>query len=339
VKPILLPPNPVERFYAGGPRIARFRGVDAWSATAPEDWVGSATEAFGEPGVGLSMTPGGGLVSDELARERDAFLGPDHVARFGAEPGFLVKLLDAGVRLPVHWHPDRSFARTHLDSCSGKTEAWVIIEADPGALVYLGWRDDVSPERMREWHAEQEPAAVLAAMHRVPVAPGDTVLVPAGTPHAIGAGILLVELQEPTDFSVLLEWRGFSDEPTGDLRIGFDVALGSVDGRAISDERLAELLSSRSAEGEVEHLFPADADPYFRAERISGGDVMDAGFAIVVVVDGTGSLATDAGEVAVSRGDTLLVPWAAGASELVGDAVAIRCMPPTDPPPDGSDTR
>jgi len=335
VKPIALPPNPVERFYEGGPRIARFRGVEGWSPMAPEDWVGSATEAFGEPGVGLSSLVEGGLLTEAVARDPEPFVGPAHAERFGTDLGLLVKLLDAGVRLPVHWHPDRAFARTQLHSCYGKTEAWAILEAEPDASVYLGWRDGVPSSQVAAWHDAQRPDDVLAAMHRVSVRAGDTVLVPAGTPHAIGEGILLLELQEPTDFSVLLEWRGFSDDPTGDLGLGAEVALGSVDAGAMSSERLAHLRRSRGASttGGAERLFPDEGDPYFRAERVRGGTDLDAAFSILVVTGGRGSLATNAGDLPVERGDTLLVPWAAGPSRVLGDVEAIRCMPPLEPPP------
>jgi mannose-6-phosphate isomerase len=335
VKPIALPPNPVERFYEGGSRIARFRGVDGWSATAPEDWVGSATEAFGEPGVGLSVLPGGGPLREAVARDPEPFVGPAHAERFGADLGLLVKLLDAGVRLPVHWHPDRAFARAHLHSCYGKTEAWAILEAEPDAVVYLGWRDGVTAQQLARWHDEQCPDDVLAAMHRVSVRAGDSVLVPAGTPHAIGQGILLLELQEPTDFGVLLEWRGFSDAPTGDLGLGAPVALGSVEASAMSSDRLLDLRRSRPASAAVEaaSLFPAEADAYFRAERVRGGGELEAAFTILVVTEGSGSLETNAGDLPVARGDTVLVPWAAGPSRVLGDVEGIRCLPPLEPPP------
>lgn len=335
MKPIALPPNPIGRFYEGGRRIARFRGVDGWSPAAPEDWVGSATEAFGEPGVGLSALPDGSLLRDAVARDAESFVGPAHAERFGADLGLLVKLLDAGVRLPVHWHPDRAFARTHLRSCYGKTEAWVILEAEADAVVYLGWRDGVTAADLAAWHEAQRPDDVLAAMHRVSVRPDDTVFVPAGTPHAIGAGVLLLELQEPTDFSVLLEWTGFSHEATGDLGLGPQVALGSVDQDATSSERLADLRRSRpaSTRADADRLFPDDADPYFRAERVRGGAELDAAFSVFVVAEGRGSLGTDEGDVPIARGDTVLVPWAAGPSRVLGDVEAIRCMPPLEPPP------
>src|SRR5260370_1098276 len=85
----------------------------------------------------------------------------------------------------------------------------------------------------------QDVEAMLAATNRGPVAPGDTVLCPGGTPHAIGAGILLIELQEPTDWSVIMEWRGFPLGP-GDVTPGLplDEALACVDRRACPPRRV-----------------------------------------------------------------------------------------------------
>src|SRR4029453_6985103 len=82
----------------------------------------------------------------------------------------------------------------------------------------------------REWMRKQDAAAMLAAMHELTVEPGDAIWVPAGTAHAIGEGILMVELQEPTDFSVLLEWDGFELSPhDGHLNLGWDRALQALD--------------------------------------------------------------------------------------------------------------
>jgi mannose-6-phosphate isomerase len=155
----------------------------------------------------------------------------------------------------------------------------------------------------------------------------------AGTPHAIGGGILLVELQEPTDLSVMLEWSAFElTEDESHLDLGWDRALQALDRTAWDDERLAGL-TTRGAAGEGRLLAPA-ADPYFRAERLTGGDPLDPGYSILVGVDGQGVLATDGGEQPVGRGSAVLLPHAAGAGELRGDVTAIRCRPPDPSAPE-----
>lgn len=344
--PIVLEPNQVHRFYRGGPAIAEFRATPSADDHAPEDWVGSATSVFGSEGAGLSILPDGRTTVDAFAADPEAFFGPRHAERFGADPGLLAKLLEAGERLPVHCHPDREFARRHLDCPDGKTEAWVILEvrsSEPEAEVFLGFRDEVDPAVLAGWVSRQDTRAILGAMHRIPVAIGDAVLVPAGLPHAVGEGVFLLELQEPTDFSVLLEWEGFDIDGAGDghLGLGFDVALRCVDRSGWVMERLDRLRTPREGGHDVrpgvDVLFPSEADPFFRAERIRPRDAasLPAGFSIVVITLGRGHLEFgNAGSMEIVRGNTVLVPFAAGDCRLVGPLEALRCMPPHPDAPD-----
>ena len=177
-------------------------------APEPEDWVASVTTRWQEASSGLSRLPDGRLLRDAIAADPEAYLGPEHVAAYGSDPGLLVKLLDSAERLIVHCHPNREFARAHLGCAHGKTEAWLVVEAEPRAQVYLGFQRPVGLEELGTWVAEQRLEQMLAALHVLPVQTGSVVLVPAGVPHAIGPGILVVELQEPTDFTIALERRG-----------------------------------------------------------------------------------------------------------------------------------
>jgi mannose-6-phosphate isomerase len=315
MRPQVLPPNVLVHFYAGGPRIADLRGLELESDHMPEEWLGAVNPAFGYTERGLSRFGDGTLVRDAIAADPEAYLGAEHVERFGPDPALLVKLLDAGQRLPVHFHPGRAFAREALGSPYGKTEAWLIVEAAADAAVHAGFRREVELDEVREWMREQDSAAMLDALHELPVSPGDAIFIPAGTPHAIGAGILLVELQEPTDFSVLLEWEGFElTEAEGHLELGWDRALSALD---------------RSATAAPQPGLPAEADAFFRAEWLSGGDTLDPGFSILVGTAGDGALATEGGELPFGRGSAVLVPFAAGAGELRGEDVrAIRSRPP-----------
>jgi mannose-6-phosphate isomerase len=323
-----LPPNPIRHFYRGGPAIAELRGIDVGGDHSPEEWIGSASTLFGEAERGLSRLPDGSLVRDALAADPQGWLGAAHAARFGASPALLVKLLDAGERLPVHHHPDGAFAREHLGLDFGKTEAWLVIAARPGAQVHVGWREDVDEQTLAAWVAEQDHDALLGALHPLEVSAGDAIFVPAGVAHAIGEGILIAELQEPTDLSILLEWEGFGidDEQAATLGLGWDVALPSVE-RAARD---AEALRGAGGDGAVAELLPAAAAPFFSAQRIApgGGSArLPAGFAVVIVVEGAGTLAG----LDVTRGDAVLVPHAAGPVSADGDLMAIACRPPGVP--------
>ena len=341
-----LPANQPETFYRGAGRIAAFRNVPELPRR-PEDWVGSTTSRFGLAPSGLSALPDGRLLADAIAADPLWWLGPDRV-----DTGVLVKLLDAGQRLPLHAHPDRRFATEHLASPYGKTEAWVIVSARPDAYVHLGFDRDVSSEELAKWVADQDSAGMLAATNRIPVAAGDAILCPAGLPHAIGDGILLVEVQEPTDFSVLLEYSNFG-LPDGHLGLGYDLALSCVDRSAWSPSRLAALRGAGSPSqpaglrgagspsqpaglrgtespsqpagtGGGERLLPPAADEFFRASRHRGGDGLEQGFAVLVAVAGEGRLHGDHDDRPIRRGETLLIPYAAGPLRLDGPIDAIR---------------
>jgi mannose-6-phosphate isomerase len=349
LSPLLLGPNQTPRFYRGGAGIARLRGTPVTSGYTPEDLVGSTTELGG--GGGLTVLPDGRTLRDAIAADPVAYLGPRHVERFGDDTALLVKLLDTGERLLVHFHPGRDFAARHLHSCHGKTEAWVItgvadVPGDPSAgHVYLGFRAEADPATVRGWVDAQDRAALLGSLNRIAVNPGDTCLVPAGVPHAIGNGITLVEVQEPTDYSILLEWQGYRiDGPAdGHLGLGFDLALEALDRSAWDKGRLDRVLGRREEHGGgvVTRLLPAEADEFFRVERVdlrgSGGGAASfrAGLAILVVLDGDGQLSTGEESLPLHRGTTVLVPYGAGPVTIEGDVQLLRCMPP-DPAADQS---
>jgi mannose-6-phosphate isomerase len=320
VKPVLLPPNSVPRFYRGGPAIAALRGLETAPEREPEDWVGSTTTVFGEQEQGLSRLPDGRLVRDALADDPLGFFGPDHAAARGADPQLLVKLLDAGERLPVHVHPNDALARETLGVPYGKTEAWIVITtAGPAATMHVGFREDVSAATLEGWVRDQDAAAMLAALNVIEVHQDDALFVPGGTPHAIGEGVLLVELQQPSDLSILLEWRGFAGEDDANLGLGWDVALQCVDRSATDPDRL------------YGHRLPAEADRFFRAERFeaSPSAELDRGFAILILTQGAAELHSQDGEpLRVARGDTVLVPWDAGPCRIEGEAVGLACRPP-----------
>ncbi|WP_285114102.1 hypothetical protein [Leifsonia sp. fls2-241-R2A-40a] len=324
--PLLLGPNqPLDRPYRGGAGIARFRGTPQPSPFTPEDFVGSTTEVFAGGGVGLTVLPDGRTLREAVAADPELFLGEEHVRRFGPRTMLLVKLLDTAERLFVHYHPDDAFAARQLSSPLGKTEAWAVIDAADDAYAALGFRRAVTPEEVRTWWTGQDADEMLAAMNRLPLAAGDTLLVPAGLAHAVGPGVTLVELQQPTDLSLLIERRSLS-EAEALLGLDLDTALGGLTLDATPEERIASLRQRRGAET----LFPADADPFFSAERIqvTGSRELEPTFSVLVVLDGIGTLEAARGSLSLSRGATVLTSHGDGPITLDGDLDLIRCRPP-----------
>jgi hypothetical protein len=128
------------------------------------------------------------------------------------------------------------------------------------ARVHLGFTRDVPEDELAAWVEEQDAAAMLGVMHVLTVEEGDAVLVPAGLPHAIGEGAFLVELQEPTDLSILLEWAGFAidGKSLGHLGLGFQTALGAVDRGGWSWGEIEDLRGARA--GDAGDLLPDSAE-------------------------------------------------------------------------------
>ena len=141
-KPSKLPSNQFDHFYKGGYRIGKLRNGPG-GPMRPEEWIGSTTTRFGELVNGLSKLSDGQLLRDVINANPTAWLGAKHIEKFGVSTEILVKLLDPDQRLPVHYHPDQSFAKEKLHLNHGKTEAWIILEAPAGAKVGIGFKEEM----------------------------------------------------------------------------------------------------------------------------------------------------------------------------------------------------
>ncbi|KND87150.1 putative mannose-6-phosphate isomerase GmuF [Tolypocladium ophioglossoides CBS 100239] len=326
--PILLPANqPPDNFYAGGARISAFRSAAPCSSHQPEDWIPSTTCCNGRAGIGRSRLPDGTLLADAVATEPEKWLGPDHVAKYGADTKLLVKLLDAGQRLPVHAHPHVDWAARHLQRSHGKAEAWYILTPGP---VWLGLREAIDAKDLLELVESERGSELLDRMHKIDVVPHQTVYVPPGTLHAIGEGIMVAEVQEPEDLSVLCEWRGFEidGKKHGHLGLGFATALTAVDTRARTKDEVARLVT----DGQVsESVLPAESQEYFVIERqqVKGIGHCRRGFAILIVLEGDAHLATKAGaNLVLAKGSTVVIPFEDGDFTLEGNADVLIARPP-----------
>ena len=327
-----LPPNVIEHFYRGGERIAALRGdrrggrQPAAPMRRPEEWLASTVTRWGTDGVGAHRPRRrSGRWTELIAADPDGWLGPAHVARWGASPALLVKLLDAGQRLPVHAHPTARSPPTTSAARSARPRRGSCSTCRPAAAPCSSGRPGRSAARSGPSSSTpRRRTRCSTCSTRSPCNPGDGVLVPASTPHCIDAGVFIVELQEPTDFSVLLEWDGFDlDGPAdGHLGLGFDVALDAVrtdafDGADV--DRLVRRADATDAPGAPGRCCPTLADPYFRAWGVdaptrrghrSGGVLGRRRHRREGTLSGPAAAST------ISRGDAFVVPHAAGAADV-----------------------
>ena len=343
-RPLPLPYHPLYRFYEGGALTRQFRGLperpdDWWS----EDWVGSCTCA-GNPdpdgrAQGLSTVdlPSGQATLKSLAEAWPEEMGDASV---------LVKLLSPSGPVPLHAHPTRAWARRHLGSPFGKTEAWILLDTpgdgpgDDGEPAYagIGFRPGVT----REWFADavrrHDNAALRASLHRTEVHPGEVYVAHAGVPHYLGPRLSFIEVQEPSDHIVIPETSG-EDDPGATMGLGWDLALDMIDyGTADAASTLARARQQprvlRTSRGSREvRLFAGDVTEFFDATVLEVADeieVADGRFSIAIVTAGDGWAEGDFGRQPLRKGQTFAWPASLSLRLCAGRAPlrVVRCLGP-----------
>lgn len=215
-KPVKLTSPRVWRTYVGGSLIDAIHGVpEGRDGQFPEEWIMSVVNArnVGREHIldeGLCYLDGTEItLRDHIASNPEDTLGKAHLEKLGVTTGVLVKIIDSAERLTVQAHPDKRRAIELFGSPFGKTECWHILGCrtidDQEPCIYLGFREGITREYWKRCFDLQDIPAMLGCLHRFPVKAGETYLIPGGVPHAIGAGCLLIEIQEPTDYTVRTE--------------------------------------------------------------------------------------------------------------------------------------
>jgi mannose-6-phosphate isomerase len=276
-------------------------------------------------------------------------LGASHVAALGAELGVLCKLLDSATRLPVQCHPSAIFARQHLESNFGKTEASLILatRSIDGMTPYmlLGFRDGVTEAEFRRIVTAQDIPAQVAALNRIEVKPGDVHLVGPGMPHALGPGVFMIEVQEPTDLVVNTEYLFCGIRRTEAqcfMGLGFDLGMNCFDYRVsgmdnvVQHNKLVSRLIEDGPAGSEEVLIGPEHTRCFGMARLTVRDRFrdrDRGRCYVgIVLDGRGRLCGSGGEMPLQAGTTFFISAASThdgfLTEGEGPLVVIKCFPP-----------
>jgi mannose-6-phosphate isomerase len=287
--------KPVYQTYLwGGRTMAQRYYRDDAPATGPvaESWEVS------DRADGMSVVTGGELDGASfralMEEHRDEIMGPSITREVFP---LLIKLIDARETLSVQVHPDDESASRGLGDA--KSEAWYVIAAGPGACVYHGFMPGVTREAAELGFRD---GTVAEMMRRISVSPGDIIYVPGGTVHAIGAGCLLLEVQQNSNTTYrLFDWN----------RTGPD---GKP--RPLHLEQARQVIHWETAE----HHSPSEdgrcVTPYFSIEprelgkrALSLADPLK-GFTVVVVVDGPVLLQYPAGETIAPAGTTWLIPAA-----------------------------
>jgi mannose-6-phosphate isomerase len=327
--PLPLAYHPLYRFYEGGSLTRNFRGLpdrpdDWWS----EDWVGSCTSASNDDPDGRSQgmssveLPGIGPIElkEIVAALPEEMVGARFAERWGPITGILVKLLSPAGQVPLHAHPTRAWARQHLGSPFGKTEAWILLDT-PGdgrepAYAGIGFVPGID----RDWFADavrrHDNPGIRGTLHRTDVHPGEVYVAHAAVPHYLGPRISFIEVQEPSDHIVIPETSG-SDDAGATMGLGWDEALDMIDYAGADAERTFTRARQqprvlRTSHGSREiGLFAGDVPDFFDATALEVQDeieVSDGRFSIAIVVSGAGSIEGDFGSQPIRQGETFALP-------------------------------
>lgn len=344
-EPIFFERNRVYRIYKGG---APYRELfsdgydDGCDNMFPEEWIASKVRAinpkyFGERD-GVSKIKGTDIFFDDLLSEYgEELLG-------GRKYDCLVKFLDSAVRLPFQVHPTKEFSRKHLNSDYGKTEAWLVVAKRPGAKLYFGFKDKITKEELSalEERSETERDIMGGLLAGVEANVGDVWLIKAGLIHAIGAGCTIIEVQEPTDFTIQPErWCGDYHISYDEEYIGLDkdTALGAINydiHGVVAKEyaRVTPTVEIDTPTYKKEVLISYSDTPCFAEKRHTvrdgGGFVMDFAPSVYICAEGEGKIVGEDYVRDIRRGEYFFLPYAAeGRFAITSDTslTLIECLP------------
>ena len=285
----------------GGTKLKEVLEKPIVSDITGESWELSAVQ--GDISIVANGTLSGTPLQEIIDQEPEALLGKDVVRRFGKDFPILIKFIDAKQDLSIQLHPNDKLAKERHNSF-GKTEMWYVMDADPGANLIVGFNKNVTKE---EYSKSLENNSLLDLLNYEQVEEGDTFFINTGKIHAIGAGVLLAEIQQTSDIT----YRVFDfnrKDKNGNLReLHTDLALDAMDYTKKDDFKVVYDKKSDVVNTMVEC-------PYFKTNYLNLTQTLNldvskrSSFTILMCVDGSAEISTNTGSVDLKKGETVLVP-------------------------------
>ncbi len=297
----------------GGNRMKDSYGFETDAANIAEAWMLSAHKDG--PSVVCGGEDEGLTLAEAVEKHGKSVLGTKCVSL--ADFPLLVKFIDARDRLSVQVHPEDEYAR-RIENENGKTEAWYILDCDEGAQLIYGFNGELTKDECRK---SIENGTLLEKCNCVSVKPGDVCFIPAGTLHAIGAGILLAEVQQSSNvtYRVFDYNRVGKDGKPRELHV--DKALDVVHLNKPSRDFSAQG-EKCNIEGGTEQLLTGCEYFSMTSLVVDGTCVRTAdetSFVSYLVTDGIGELSDGKQNIALQKGSCLFVPADHGNFSLSGN--------------------
>lgn len=318
-------PLELDRFLSprlwGGERLISFLNLSKLEGDEP---LGESWQIYG--GNRVLNGPLQGKTLDEVSAELGAHLiGTVAAERYGETFPLLAKFIDAADKLSIQVHPDDLYAHELAAESGfhGKSEAWLILEAAPGAYVIWGFKDALTPDEVK---AAAREGRLEPHLNFVPVKAGDVVYNPAGTVHAIGAGILLFEIQQASDLTYRLYDYGRKDSQGQPRDLHLDKALEVAD---LTPGEHARVTPNSLGNGKTELL----KTEFFAFERWEvSGELQETteltSAELLTVISGELTLHAGNTELTLAQGESCVLPAALGGYTFSGDGALLRCYVP-----------
>ena len=304
MKPFKFEPYLKETIW-GGKQIAEYKGIKACSENIGESWEISGVKGHESivAEVGTSCEDKGLTISELIQKYREKLLGEKVYERFGTDFPLLIKFIDSRQDLSVQVHPDDKLAKER-HRCQGKTEMSYIINTKPGAKIYAGLNKHITPEdfvRMtdKETIDGHSPLMDVIAAHDSHV--GDIFFLPAGRLHSIGAGNLLVEIQQTSDITYRVYDFGRRDANGNTRELHIDLAKDAIDYNVYTDCR-----STYDKDAQIAELVKCK---YFDVRKLTidkeaSIDFKIQSFVIAICLKGTAEI----NGTCIRQGETILAP-------------------------------
>ena len=298
--PLKFRPILKERLW-GGTKLKDVLGKSSENDITGESWELSGVK--GDISIVSNGTFSGTSLQELINQRPEELLGKDVFQRFGKEFPILIKFIDAKQDLSIQLHPNDALAKERHNSF-GKTEMWYVMDADKGANLIVGFNKNVSKE---EYSESLEKDTLLDLLNYEPVKEGDTFFINTGKIHAIGAGVLLAEIQQTSDVT----YRVFDfnrRDKNGNLReLHTKMALDAMDYHKKDDFKV-------TYDGDINTINTMVDCPYFKTNfmhltKNSSLEVSERdSFTIYMCVGGSAEISSDTGTVMIQKGETVLIP-------------------------------
>ena len=316
--PIKFKPRIKERIW-GGQAILKKKGKAA-SRLAKDKLYGESWDLSSVKGD-ISVVSNGFLKGNNLEEIIEVYMGEligeKNFEQYGLEFPLLIKYLDCNDRLSVQVHPDDALAEERHNSF-GKTEAWYVVDCKPGASIYLGFKDlNLTRE---EYIAAVAESRLEELLNKVEVKPGDVFFIPAGTVHALGAGLEVVEVQQTSDVTYrIYDWDRVDGQGKS-RELHTSLAVDAIDYEAYAELLHRKYDLKRGGEAKV-----IECD-YFTMtlHDIAGNKELDRSsldsFVVLIALNGSVRIIADGNDESLDEGEVILIPAEVNDITIEGNA-------------------